>query len=35
VFGELADVPDGALLLYRGVDPKAGAITRYAILEEP
>ena len=35
VFGELADVPDGALILYRGVDPKAGAITRYAISEEP
>jgi hypothetical protein len=35
VFGELADVPHGALLLYRGVDPKAGAITRYAIAEQP
>lgn len=35
VFGELAEVPDGALLLYRGVDPKAGAITRYAVAEQP
>lgn len=35
VFGELADVPDGAFLLYRGVDPKAGALTRYAVSEEP
>lgn len=35
VFGELADVPEGALLLYRGVDPKAGAITRYAVSEMP
>jgi hypothetical protein len=34
VFGELAEVPDGALLLYRGVDPKAGAITRYAVAEQ-
>jgi hypothetical protein len=34
VFGELADVPDGALVLYRGVDPRAGAITRYAIAEQ-
>jgi hypothetical protein len=33
VFGELADVPDDALLLYRGVDPKAGPITRYAVSE--
>ena len=33
VFGELADVPEGALVLYRGVDPKAGAITRYAVSE--
>jgi hypothetical protein len=35
VFGELAAVPDGALLLYRGVDPRAGAITRYAVAEQP
>jgi hypothetical protein len=34
IFGEVADVPDGALVLYRGVDPKAGAITRYAIAEQ-
>lgn len=34
VFGTLAAVPDGALLLYRGVDPKAGALTRYAVSEE-
>jgi hypothetical protein len=34
VFGELADVPDGALVLYRGVDPRAGTITRYAVAEE-
>jgi hypothetical protein len=33
VFGELADVPEDALLLYRGVDPKAGPITRYAVSE--
>ncbi len=33
VFGELADVPEGALLLYRGVDPKAGPLTRYAVSE--
>lgn len=32
-FGELADVPEGALILYRGVDPKAGTITRYAVAE--
>lgn len=35
VFGELADVPEGALLLYRGVDPKAGPLTRYAVSERP
>jgi len=34
VFGELADVPEGALVLYRGVDPKAGTITRYAVAED-
>jgi hypothetical protein len=34
VFGELAEVPDRALLLYRGVDPEAGALTRYAVSEE-
>lgn len=34
VFGELADVPEEALVLYRGVDPKAGALTRYAVSEE-
>lgn len=34
IFGEVADVPDGALVLYRGVDPRAGALTRYAIAEE-
>jgi hypothetical protein len=34
VFGELADVPADALVLYRGVDPKAGTITRYAIAED-
>jgi hypothetical protein len=33
VFGELADVPDEALLLYRGIDPNAGPLTRYAISE--
>lgn len=33
VFGELADVPEEALLLYRGVDPNAGPLTRYAISE--
>ena len=33
VFGELADVPDEALLLYRGVDPNAGPLTRYAVSE--
>ncbi len=33
VFGELADVPRGALLLYRAVDPDNGPLTRYAISE--
>ena len=34
IFGELADVPEDALVLYRGVDPKAGTITRYAVAED-
>jgi hypothetical protein len=33
IFGELADVPEGALVLYRGADPKAGTLTRYAVTE--
>jgi hypothetical protein len=32
VYGE-CDVPEGAVVYFRGVDPKAGQLTKYTIVE--